>query len=305
MIHRNKAFRVFTGIVLVLLAGWTVARAQEYEPKIGQKGKDVMWAPTPHGWVEIMLNAANLTPADFLIDLGSGDGRIVIAAAKRGVRAMGIEYNPDLVELSKREAEKAGISDKVTFVNADFFTADFSNASFITMYLYPKVNLKLRPRILDLSPGTRIVAYDFDMGGWTPDQVVTYREKRPSAEIRPRASMSSINLEDWEPVQVETYNERHAFLWIVPAKVAGVWTWPGQELTLHQKFQVIEGTLIDRGKKMSLKSAKLKGDQISFQIGGNAGSAIYAGRVNGSTIEGIIKVGNGPETSWTATRRGP
>jgi hypothetical protein len=249
---------------------------------------------------------STLTPSDFLIDLGSGDGRIVIAAAKRGARAMGIEYNPDLVELSQREAEKAGVSDRVAFVNADFFAADLRHATVITTYLYPKVNLKLRPRILELKPGTRVVAYDFDMGDWVPDQVETYKEKRPSAELRPRSSTSRfLDLEDWAPVQVEAVSERHAFLWIVPAQVAGVWTWPWRELTLHQKFQEIRGTLMDSGKKMSIKSAKLKGDQISFQVGGSGGVEIYSGRVNGSTIEGTITIENGPETSWMATRQGP
>lgn len=305
MIHRYKISSVFAVVLLLLQIG-AVAYGQEYEPKIGQKGKDVMWAPTPQGWVNIMLNVAKLTANDFLVDLGSGDGRIVIAAAKLGVRGMGIEFNPDLVEFSKREAEKAGVSDRATFVQGDFFVVDFSKATVLALYLYPKVMLKLRPRILEMKPGARIVAYDFNMGDWTPDWVGTYQEKKPSVEIRPRSSMSNaMDLEDWQPVQRETLNERHAYLWVVPAKVAGVWIWPEGELTLRQKFQEIGGTLIAQGKKTPLKLAKLDGEQISFQIGGSAGAVIYTGRVNGNTIVGATKTGNGPETVWVATRRTP
>ncbi len=148
------------------------ANAQEYEPSVGQQGKDVIWVPTPEDLVQAMLDLAKVTPNDFVMDLGSGDGRIVIAAAKRGARAVGIEYNPDMVELSRRNAEKAGVSDKATFVNADIFATDFSQATVITMYLLPQLNLRLKPVILNLKPGTRIVSHAFTMGDWAPEQTI-------------------------------------------------------------------------------------------------------------------------------------
>src|SRR5919205_3730885 len=163
----------------VIRRAWTAlaaAQAQRapassaYQPEVGQAGKDVVWVPTPQAVVDRMLDMAKLTPQDFLIDLGSGDGRTVITAAKRGSRALGIEYNPDMVELSKRNAAKEGVSDKAQFIKADLFESDFSKAQVITMFLLPSINLKLRPKILDLKPGTRIVSNSFDMGDWTADE---------------------------------------------------------------------------------------------------------------------------------------
>ena len=210
-----------------------------------------------------------MTPDDFVMDLGSGDGRIVIAAAKRGARAMGVEYNPDMVELSKRNAEKAGVSAKASFVNADLFATDLSQATVITMYLLPSLNLKLRPTILDLKPGTRIVAHAFNMGDWQCDKTV---EKEG----------------------------RTAYLWIVPAKVAGTWNVslnPGNaELTLTQLFQTIDGTLKINGKAASLKNAKIDGSHIAFTCGDEE----YSGIVNGKTIEGSVKA-KGREQKWSAS----
>src|SRR5687767_5737341 len=142
----------------------TQAPAKPFEPQVGQAGKDVVWVPTPQALVDKMLDMAKVTPKDYLIDLGSGDGRTVITAAKRGLRAHGIEYNPDMVELSKRNAANEGVSDKATFAKADLFESDFSEAQVITMFLLPGINLKLRPKILDLKPGTRIVSNSFTMG---------------------------------------------------------------------------------------------------------------------------------------------
>ena len=139
----------------------------EYQPTDGQVGKDVMWIPTAQALAEKMLNLAQVTPQDYVIDLGSGDGRIVITAAKRGARALGIEYNPDLVALSKRNAAREGVGDKARFIEADIFKSDFTQATVITMFLLPELNLQLRPAILDLKPGTRIVSNSFDMGEWT------------------------------------------------------------------------------------------------------------------------------------------
>src|SRR5437667_9039078 len=142
------------------------ARAQQYEPHVGQEGKDVIWVPTPQALVDKMLDMAKVTPKYYVIDLGSGDGRTVITAAKRGARALGIEYNPDMVELSKRNAAKAGVTARAQFENADLFKTDLSKATVITMFLLPEINKKLRPTILKLRPGTRVVSNTFTMGEW-------------------------------------------------------------------------------------------------------------------------------------------
>lgn len=258
-------------VLAALLFVPIIANAQQYEPSVGQEGKDVIWVPTPEELIQAMLDVAKVTPDDFVMDLGSGDGRIVIAAAKRGAHAVGIEYNPDMVELSKRNAEKAGVSDKATFLNADIFASDFSKATVITMYLLSQLNLKLRPAILDLKPGTRVVSHAFTMGDWSADQTV---EKEG----------------------------RTAFFWIVPAKVEGVWTWQtasgAAELKLTQNFQNVKGTLKANGKDFSIKDAKLEGSYISF----HAGDQEYAGRVNGTSIEGTIKA-SGAEQKWMAALR--
>ncbi len=198
-------------LVLCLVAAAIPALAQEqqakpFQPQVGQGGKDVVWVPTPQALVDKMLDMAKVTPQDFVMDLGSGDGRTVITAAKRGARAMGIEYNPDMVELSKQNAAKEGVADRAEFVKADLFETDLSKATVITMFLLPDINLKLRPKILDLKPGTRIVSNTFTMEAWTADEVATVGEDCTS----------------WCT----------ALFWIVPAKVAGTWAIPGGELTL-------------------------------------------------------------------------
>jgi hypothetical protein len=244
--------------------------AKEFKPEVGQDGKDVVWVPTPQALVDKMLDMAKVTPKDYVIDLGSGDGRTVITAAKRGSKALGIEYNPEMVELSKRNAAKAGVSDKATFTKADLFESDFSDAQVITMFLLSSINMKLRPKILDLKPGTRIVSNTFDMGEWKPD----------------------------ETAQVEgCTNWCTAHLWIVPAKVDGTWKTPQGDLTLKQTFQMVSGTL-KNGNVITPISGKLNGDQINF----TAGSAQYTGRVNGNTIDGTVK--GGSNGKWTASRAG-
>jgi SAM-dependent methyltransferase len=254
-----------------LLPPATYAQQKDYEPSVGQEGKDVIWVPTPEELVQAMLDLAKVTAQDTVIDLGSGDGRIVIAAAKRGARATGIEYNPDMVELSKRNAEKAGVSGKAVFLNADLFATDLSQATVITMYLLPSLNLKLRPTILNLKPGTRVVSHAFTMGEWHCDQ--------------------SIEKEG-----------RTAFLWIVPAKVDGTWTWPSgngnAELKLSQTFQVVDGTLTLNGKRSALKNAKLEGSHISFSCGDEE----YDGQVSNTTIEGVVK-SKGHQQQWSAALR--
>ena len=211
-------------LVLTLALGAMPALAQQqgdkdYQPQVGQAGKDVIWVPTPPELVEKMLQMARITPKDFVIDLGSGDGRIAIAAAKKfGARSMGIEYNPDMVSLSNREAQRQGVAERARFMNADIFESDFSQATIITMYLLPDLNIKLRPKILGLKPGTGVASHQFSMEEWQPDE---------RAEI----------------------DGRLAYLWIVPAKVGGTWSLrtegSGQdrELSLRQSFQLLSGQL--------------------------------------------------------------
>jgi hypothetical protein len=256
-------------LLLTACAG-VLAQAQtskSYEPTVGQEGKDVVWVPTPQALVDKMLDMAKVTPRDYVIDLGSGDGRTVITAAKRGARAHGIEYNPDMVALAKRNAEKEGVSGKATFAKADLFESDFSKASVITMFLLPDINLRLRPKLLDLKPGTRIVSNSFTMGEWSADE---------TASVDGCSSWCT------------------AYLWIIPAKVGGTWKLPQGELRLKQEFQKISGTLRADGKTVPIRDGKLRGDEITFTAGG----VQYAGRVNGKRIEGLAKGG----APWSATR---
>src|SRR5215208_5668232 len=201
--------RFLLAVLLPLAAPLALAQAVKapaaspsstYEPTVGQEGKDVVWVPTPQVVVDKMLDMAKVTKDDFVMDLGSGDGRTVITAAKRGARALGVEYNPNMVELSKRNAEKAGVADRAQFVKADLFETDFSKATVITMFLLPDINLKLRPKILNLKPGTRIVSNTFTMGDWKADDTADARDGCTS------------------------YCK--AFFWVVPAKVAGKWQTP-------------------------------------------------------------------------------
>jgi len=259
-------------VALLLPAAGAFAQAQpahkEYEPKPYQEGKDVIWLPTPQALVDKMLQMAEVGPRDFVIDLGSGDGRTVITAAKKfGARAMGIEYNPDMVEYSTRAAAKEGVAGKVRFMKADLFETDFSDATVVTMYLLTDINLKLRPKLLELKPGTRVVSHAFEMGDWKPDRT-------------------------------ETVEGKTAYLWIVPAKVAGVWQLPQGELTLRQDFQMIEGTLKTGDRIIPVSGGRLRGDQIKF----SAGSAAYSGKVGGNSIEGGVKSGDNP-SKWSAIRR--
>ena len=268
MKHRTRIGMLALAIALVICgASARLFAAQEFQPQVGQDGKDVIWVPTPQGLVDKMLDMAKVTPKDFVIDLGSGDGRTVITAAKRGSKALGIEYNADMVELSKQTAAKEGVSDKASFVKADLFESDFSQAQVITMFLLSSINLKLRPKILDLKPGTRIVSNTFDMSDWKPDET---------------ASLPGCN--SWCT----------AHLWIVPAKVQGSCTLPQGELTLKQTFQDITGTLKSGGAETAV-TGKLHGEHITFSADG----AEYSGHVRGNSIDGMVKTG----AKWTATRK--
>lgn len=258
--------------LVFLTAGLSLYAQQQggYQPQVGQAGKDVVWVPTDEGLVGKMLDMAKVTPQDFVIDLGSGDGRTVIAAAKRGARAHGIEFNPDMVDLSIRNAAEAGASDKATFAKADIFESDFSKATVITMFLLPDINVKLRPKLLDLKPGTRIVSNSFTMEDWPADET---------------ANMEG-NCVTWCT----------AFLWIIPAKVEGKWRLQDGELTFTQQFQVIKGTLVSGGKSTPIVG-RLRGGQIQF----GADDAEYTGQVSGDTISGTIKKAAG-ESKWSASR---
>ena len=277
MIASRILRRSFLTLLFSLAATAVLAQdkpaGQEYQPEVGQSGKDVVWVPTPQALVDKMLDLGKVTAADYVIDLGSGDGRTVITAAKRGARALGIEYNPDMVALSQRNAAKEGVSGKATFTKADLFESDFSQATVITMFLLPDINLKLRPKILGLKPGTRIVSNSFTMGEWQHDRSVQATESEGC----------------------QSYCT--AYLWIVPANADGSWKLPDGELTIKQSFQMITGTLKAGGKSTAIKG-RLSGDQISFK----AGNAQYSGRVDANGIKGTVKAGSGT-TEWSAARK--
>ena len=248
------------GVAAVMMAGVAVSAQQsataqkKFEPQVGQAGKDVVWVPTPQVTVDAMLGLAKLTKDDFLIDLGSGDGITVITAAKRGARALGIEYNPDMVALAEERAKQAGVSDRATFRQADLFKTDFSQATVLTMFLLPSINLQLRPTILDMKPGTRVVSNSFTMDDWEADQTVR-------ADDCPNSWCT-------------------ALLWIVPAKVNGAWKMGNATLTLNQKFQMLSGTL----GEAPITDGKLNGYEIAFTVG----TTKYTGTVSadGKTITG-------------------
>ena len=266
--HVSKVFRPVSALFLILFATAAFAQttapappkpgppaaATPFEPRVGQPGKDVVWVPTPQALVDRMLDIAKVTPSDYVMDLGSGDGRTVITAAKRGATAKGVEFNPDMVELSKNAAQKEGVAAKATFEQGDLFKADLSKATVITMFLLPSINMQLRPSLLNLKPGTRIVANTFTMEDWQADQTDTVTD----------------NCSSWCT----------ALLWIVPAKVQGTWKTPQGNLTLTQEFQMLTGNL----GGTAISGGKMNGDQISFTVGGTT----YNGRVNaaGTAING-------------------
>ncbi len=261
-------------VVALLLVAVTapVGLAQQtspvFVPQVGQEGRDVVWVPTPPELVEKMLDLAKVTQQDFVIDLGSGDGRIVIGAAKRGARAMGVEYNPDMVALSRRNAAENGVADLATFVQGDMFEADISKASVMALFLLSSNLLRLRSKFLNLAPGTRIVSNTFGIEGWIPDETAA--------------------------IPVENCGETwcRVLLWIVPAKVEGTWRLPQGDLKLKQEYQMISGTL----ESAAVSEGKLLGTQITFKVG----SSLYPGRVTENRIEGTV--GN---ERWVAIRAAP
>jgi SAM-dependent methyltransferase len=256
-------------VAVVLTATFAFAQEKPFTPEVGQAGKDVVWVPSPEEMVQKMMEMAEVTPKDFVVDLGSGDGRNVIAAAKRGAQALGVEYNPDMVDLSKRLARDAGVAEKAQFVRGDMFEADFSKATVLALFLLPSNLLQLKSKFLDLRPGTRIVLNTFSVQDWMPDK---------TEQLTDCSSWCT------------------AMLYIVPAKAEGTWRLPQGELRLVQEFQMIKGTLTTNGKSSSL-TGKLRGEQLTFTADGQE----YTGVVRGNRIEGSVRAGSGT-TNWTATR---
>ena len=289
MTSSRPAPRALVVLPALLLASHTLvaqqdrSRSGEYRPVAGQPGKDVVWVPTPEGLVERMLQLAGVGSDDYVIDLGSGDGRTVIMAAERfGARALGIEYNPDLVALSRRDAELAGATALVEFVQADIFESDFSQATVITLYLTPGINLKLRSRLLELRPGTRVVSHDFRMAAWQPDEKVTFEG-------------------------------RDAYLWVVPADVAGTWklTLPTEEneetwtLALDQRFQTVSGRvrLFNEQEWLDV-TGSLRGAEVRLQFTDASGRLrVISGRVFSDRIDGTVDNGAGTSLRWRAVPR--
>jgi len=266
-------------LIILLIFLWSGVSGQEnktgsgYVPEVGQQGKDVVWVPTPNELVDAMLKLAKVTSDDYVIDLGSGDGRTVIAAAKLGAHATGIEYNPDMVALSKKNAEQEGVPGMTEFIEADLYEYDFSKATVITMFLLPEINLKLRPRLLDLKPGTRIVSNTFTMGEWEADYEVHTDE----------------NWNSWN----------NALMWIVPAKVEGIWKLGNSELSFKQQYQMVFGNLINGQKMTAITDGRLSGNEITFKINGD----LYTGRVEGNRMIGTV-TGVSTKSDWIATKTG-
>lgn len=234
----------------------------QYQPRLGQEGKDVIWMPTGNDLVNLMLKTAKVGPSDLVYDLGAGDGKIAIAAAKNfGARAVGIEFNPEMAALAQRNAKRAGVGDRVTIINGDIFKEDFSKATVVTLYLLPDLNLRLRPTILKMKPGTRVVSHAFTMGDWEPDQELDVGSR--------------------------------GFYWVVPANVAGEWSLNGIEssnkatLSLTQHYQNIAGNITIGNKSQPLLKAKLQGDRLSFSYIGRKNTLHnISGKVTGNEFRG-------------------
>jgi hypothetical protein len=254
-------------LLTVFVAASAEAQDKPYEPTPGQAGKDVVWVPTPPELVDKMLDMAKVTPQDIVIDLGSGDGRNVIAAARRGARAIGFEFNPEMVALSRRRAKEAGVTDRATFVEGDMFEADISKATVLALFLLPSNLDKLAPKFLALRPGTRIVNNTFNVTGWDAD-----------------AS---------ETIEGTCTSWCTSMLNIVPAQAAGTWRMIGGELTLTQEFQKVSGTL----GTTAISGGRLNGEEISFK----AGDTQYIGKVAGDRMEGTATT-SGKSQSWSATK---
>ncbi len=263
--------RISTAVTIgfLLLSGALHAQSDKkpFEPTVAQAGKDVIWVPTPNDLVVKMLETAKVNPSDVVYDLGAGDGKIPIQAARQfGARAVGVEFNPDMANLARQNAQRANVSDKVTIVTGDIFEEDFSNATVVTLYLLTSLNMKLKPTILDMKPGTRVVSNSFMMGSWEPDEIIN-----PEAGGR-------------------------GYYWVVPAKVQGDWSVEGlpgittARLSLQQKFQKIEGTLTFGDNRTQRVSGKLNGAQLSLTyIDAKDKPQTFVGEVAGKKINASLK----------------
>jgi len=279
--------RLIRGIAVVAAAGFVASAAvhaqdrksceRDYKPQVGQSGKDVIWVPTPDELVQRMLRMAKVTPQDIVYDLGAGDGKIAIAAGKAGATAVGIEYNPDMARLAQCYVQADGVASKVKIIQGDIFKEDFSKATVITMYLLPELNLRLRPMILNMKPGTRVTSHQFTMGDWAPDE---------TAEVEYRS----------------------AYLWIVPAKVDGNWTLRDQSgaqfsINLKQVFQKISGEVVSGGPRQPIVGATLRGAEIKFAFNDERGvTRTLTGTVKGNELAGVLKAAGGSETKVTGSR---
>ena len=251
--------------------------AKPYEPQVGQAGKDVIWVPTPDEVVERMLTMAQVGPNDVVYDLGAGNGKIAIAAAKRGARATGIEYNPDMAKHAQGNVVAAGVTERARIVQGDIFATNFSEATVVTMYLLPGLNMKLRPTILSMKPGTRIVSHSFTM-------------------------------EDWEPDEISSMDGRRAYFWVVPANVNGGWALESagekNELVFEQRFQKLEGSIGLGHTQGGLRNPRLSGFNISFAwVDPKGVLRSYSGQVVGNRMEGSWRGDNGAEGRWTAAKK--
>jgi hypothetical protein len=271
-------------LLYVLLTSWlnlalasTTTPSAEYKPQVGQEGKDVIWVPTPEGLIDKMLAAAKVNDKDTLFDLGAGDGIIAITAARKyGAKSVGIEYNPDMAQFARRKVAEAGLTDKVKIITGDIFQEDFSSATVITLYLMPHLNLKLRPILLKMKPGTRVVSNTFTMGEWEPDETVFDQH--------------------WK-----------GYFWVVPAQIEGAWVMTGMEggplrLNISQSFQNIGGTLTRGGQTLTLLGAKLRGDEVKFQfVTPDRKVHAFSGRLEGRRLTGTV-VADYSSTSVEMTR---
>ncbi len=282
-------FRRLAGVVSVLLVTAALVHAQAgsheaceaaHPATRGQGGKDVIWVPTPDEVVHTMLKMAKVTPQDFVVDLGAGDGRIAIAAAKEfGARSEGIEYNPEMAKLATCLAEADGVSEKARIVQGDIFKEDFSKATVVTMYLLPELNLCVRHRILAMPPGTRVASHQFSMGEWEADETsdVSYRS---------------------------------VYLWVVPARVDGVWEFRGGSaepftVDLAQTFEKVSGEIVDGAARRPLTAATLRGTDLGFSFEDAKGATrTFAGTVSGKEIAGVLRGGPGGEAQVRGNLRG-
>jgi Methyltransferase domain len=272
----------FARLAALLALSFALPALAQFQPQVGQAGKDVIWVPTPDDVVERMLTMAQVTPQDYVWDLGAGDGKIAIMAAKKfGARATGIEYNPDMVKHANTNAQNAGVAGtgagKATIRHGDIFATDFSQATVVTLYLLPALNMKLRPQLLSMRPGTRVVSHSFSM-------------------------------EDWEADEISTLDGRRAYFWLVPANVMGGWNLDAGaqkvEMTLEQTFQKVSGTVTLGPIHAGLREARLRGTSISFAyLDQNGVRRDFTGRVNGAKMEGTFRDEKGASGNWSATKK--